>query len=149
VQLHFLTLVLDEYSSTCQVREEFFYDVKGELGSFFLAPCSTTSRSTLGLLTVGVLPPTHTPSGVRIARVSSAVRKYDLAVVVKFGREDYEKPTILLTEVDLLPHDHPEEIGITTLSFDPYAGQVVLKQLHRRSSLNRTSEQIVVDYISP
>lgn len=143
--IYLLTLNLDKHTPTCQIREDFVYEVKGTLQSLFLAPCSLSSRSTLGILTVEASLPTHTPSGRRIARTFRTARAYHLAMRVDFGIEGQSAPSITLTEIDFLPGEEKETV---IRSFNPYAGQVVLG-VHEYPRAYSPVELVIVDYVSP
>ncbi|KXN81777.1 hypothetical protein AN958_03703 [Leucoagaricus sp. SymC.cos] len=147
IHIQLLTLNLDELSSSCEIREEDTYEAKGRMGSFYLAPCSALSRSTLGLLSVRVPPPTHTSQGFRIARRSRASSYYHLGVRITLAHEGYEKPSITLRELDLLPGGHPERNVASIHSFDPYAGLVLLEE--REDEPGTSNKLAIADYVSP
>lgn len=148
VHLYFLTLKLDPHSSECQIREDFLYEARGNLRSMILAPCSSSSRSTLGLLSLQVSPPTHTATGYRIARTFPAARVYHLALRLDFGTEGRTLPNIDLTELDLFPaHDTPKIVGVSR--FDPYAGQIIMQEYGYSQGMPAESEIVVIDYVSP
>lgn len=146
LHIHFLTLSLEQHSPLCQVRTDFVYDVAGHLRSFHLAPCSPSSRSALGLLTVGAPLPAHAPSGRRIARVHRADQVYQLAVRVDFGIEGLTTPSIALNEVCLVADSTGKWAKVR--AFDPYTGQVLLEE-YEDSGGRPCNELVVADYVSP
>lgn len=146
LHIHFLTLDLEQHSSVCRVQTTSTYEIVGSLRSFHLVPCSSSSRSALGLLTVEAPLPTHTPSGRRIARSSKAPRVYHLAVRVDFGLEGRIAPSITLGEVDLTVNNPGRWTKVR--AFDPYAGQILLEE-YEDSEGRPGNELVVVDYATP
>ncbi|KAF5360967.1 hypothetical protein D9756_005017 [Leucocoprinus leucothites] len=146
--VYLLIVDLDEYSSACHIHEHDEYNVAGHKMYFSLAPCSAISRSTLGILGVQVPPPTHTPSGRRIARRTRGFEPYYLGVKVAFGREGYEKPSISLTQIDLLDAEaYQTGKRVESINyFDPYAGQIIL---HERNAQDTLANCVILDYVSP
>ncbi|KAJ3575335.1 hypothetical protein NP233_g1148 [Leucocoprinus birnbaumii] len=145
--LRLLIVDLDEHSSACHIREDDEYNVAGHMHHFSLAPCSPTSRSTLGLLGVRVPAPTHSPTGRRIARNTRAIQPFFLGIKVDFGREDSKKSSISLTELELLDSEAAEKgMSVECINyFDPYAGQI---RLQERSPQGASVECVIVDYLS-
>lgn len=141
---------LNQHSPACDIHEDFCYEAKGTFLSYALAQCSSTSRSTLGILSLRGRPPTHTATGRRIARTSTRYSQYHLGVRIDFGVEGYLSPKIDLMEIDLVALNDTMEIALVNY-FNPYTGQVIIDVRERMQFVESFSfgkKMIVTDYAS-
>ncbi|KAJ3575343.1 hypothetical protein NP233_g1153 [Leucocoprinus birnbaumii] len=123
MNLQLILITLEDDTPTCKLIQSIPF--QGICVSFFIAPCSTYSESTLGILSVG---PAFVPD-------RSGDKHY--AVTVHLGRGGTSgKPSLATREMDL-------SITGTIRSFEPYLGQILLEDMHERG---QSSQLIEMDF---